>query len=417
MKTFRLPDLGEGLHEAEIVAWHVSVGAEVKADAPLVSVETDKAVTEVPAPWSGRIARLCAAVGERLPVGAPIVEYEDGQRTDPELRSEGSLQIRAARNGAAEFAASAQRHVLPQSAAAAPAHARVRAMPAVRALARELGIDLTGIPGSGPQGAVLVRDVAAAFRQLVAVEAVTAAVAAPVASATVIGSSSGASLSEQVRAGSAAAAEAGWVPMRGPRRSMAEAMARSHATVVPATVHEECDIGDWARGQNIMLRLVRALCRGIRAEPAVNAWYDSARGRLIHDAINIGIAVDTADGLIVPVLVNADKLDAAGFKRELQRLVDAAHQRTLTPADLRGATITLSNFGSIAGTFATPVIVPPQVAILGAGRIRPLAQPRDGGVSVRPMLPLSLTCDHRAVTGGEAARFLKAVVADLEQPA
>jgi pyruvate dehydrogenase E2 component (dihydrolipoamide acetyltransferase) len=236
----------------------------------------------------------------------------------------------------------------------------------VRELARELGIDLAGVDGTGPQGTVLARDVARAFR-------------------------------------GGGAADAGWEPLRGARRAMAEAMARSHAEVAPATVHDEAPVGRWRGRGDITARLVRALCAGAAAEPALNAWFDAARGRILHAAVHLGVAVDGPDGLLVPVLRDASSLDATAVRAAIDRLAAAARARTLAPADLHGATITLSNYGSVGGWFATPIVSPPQVAILGAGRIRD------------DRLPLSLTYDHRAATGGEAARFLAAVIDDLAQ--
>ncbi len=322
MRVLTLPDLGEGLYEAEIAAWHVAVGDDVAVDDPLVSVETDKALTEIPSPRSGRIARLGGAVGERVRVGAALVEFADGD----------------------------------EPVASAP-----RALPAVRMLANELGLDLAAIAPTGADGTVTVADVARAIR------------------------------------GGGGAVEEPWQPLTGLRRSMAEAMARSHAEVVPATVHDDARIG----GGPVTVRLVRALVAAAAAEPALNAWFDLARGRLLHDRVHVGVAVDTAEGLIVPVLRDARaEPDVAAA---VERLAARARSRALGPDELRGATITLSNFGAIGGRYATPVVTPPQVAIVGAGRLRDA------------LLPLSLTYDHRAATGGEAARFLAALIADLER--
>lgn len=365
MKSFLLPDLGEGLHEAEIVTWHVKVGDEVTADDPLLSVETEKAVVEVPAPWTGRIARLCAAVGERVAVGAPVVDYAgDG------------IAVAAAPRPVAASANPAR-----PSVALTDAGHRTRAMPAVRILAQELGVDLAGLTGTGPDGAITARDVAIAFKG-----------AAPAAAA--------------------ALPPAGFTALTGPRRSMAEAMVRARE-VMPATVTEDCDVGSWGAGTGVLLRLVRAVCRAAAAEPALNAWFDAKHGRRLHDRVDLGLAVDTPAGLFVPVIRNAGALAPDALAAEIARLIAGAQGRTLPPEDLRGATITLSNYGSIAGRHATPVVLPPQVAILGAGRIYQAVCLTAGKPSERPTLPLSLTIDHRAVTGGESARFLAAVMMDL----
>jgi pyruvate dehydrogenase E2 component (dihydrolipoamide acetyltransferase) len=197
---------------------------------------------------------------------------------------------------------------------------------------------------------------------------------------------------------------------------MAVRMAHAHAEVVPATVIDEADVEAWVDGGDVTIRLVRAIVAGCKAEPSLNAWYDSqAGGRRLHDAIDLGIAVDTVDGLFVPVLRDVANRDAADLRRGLERMKADIRARTIPPEELRGATITLSNFGTIAGRYAAPVVVPPQVAILSTGRIEPQVVAVDGRPAVHRLMPLSLTIDHRVVTGGEAARFLAAVIDGLEQ--
>lgn len=376
-KSFLLPDLGEGLHEAEIVEWHVKAGDEVKADAPLVSVETDKAVVEVPAPWSGRIAKLCAEAGETIAVGSPVVEYE------------GAAAVVAPTPAVAtEAATAAPSATRARETAAAPPATRPRAMPAVRVLAQELGLDLPSLNGTGPEGAITAKDVAQAFKASVGASGVRAA---PIAMAE---------------------PSDGFEPMKGARKSMAEAMSRARE-VMPATVTDDVDIGGWPQGTRTLSRLVRSVCRAVAVEPAVNAWFDPAKGRRLSESIDLGLAVDTPTGLLVPVIRNAGALSADALEREITRLIEAARARTLAPEELKGATFTLSNYGSIAGRHATPVVVPPQVAILGAGRVHKVVCLVDGTAVERATLPLSLTIDHRAVTGGESARFLAAVMEDL----
>jgi pyruvate dehydrogenase E2 component (dihydrolipoamide acetyltransferase) len=231
-------------------------------------------------------------------------------------------------------------------------------MPAVRALAAELGVDLAGLAGSGPDGTIAVRDVANAFR-----------------------------------------ARAGYEPLAGTRRAMAEAMARSHAAVVPATVMDEARF----EGGDVTVRLLLAIAAAARAEPGLNAWFDAEAGRRLHAEVHVGLAVDAPHGLVVPVVRDVGAHTAADLRAEVERLAALVRERGVAPGDLAGATITLSNFGPLGGRFATPVVTPPQVAILGAGRLR------DG------LLPLSLTYDHRAATGGEAGRFLAAIVSALEK--
>ena len=363
MNVFNLPDLGEGLQEAELVAWHVGEGDHVVADQPLVSVETEKAVVEVPSPQSGRIARLCAKPGERVKVGAALVEFAEGPHADT-----GTV--------VGELAAA---EAPPRPAPAAAPQPGIRAAPAVRALAQRLGVDLAEVTPTGPQGAVTSADVERVARAQTG----------------------------------AAPAEA----LAGVRRAMAQNMARSHAEIVPATVSDEADIEAWRPGADVTIRLVRAIAAACRALPALNAWYDGkAMERRLLPQIDLGIAVDTPDGLFVPVLRNIGGRDAADLRGGLERMKADVRARTVPVAELRGQTITLSNFGMFGGHFANLVIVPPQVAILGAGRIaaRPVAV--DGQLAPHRLLPLSLTFDHRAVTGGEAARFLAAAIADLARP-
>jgi pyruvate dehydrogenase E2 component (dihydrolipoamide acetyltransferase) len=206
--------------------------------------------------------------------------------------------------------------------------------------------------------------------------------------------------------------------MRGVRRAMAQNMELATAEVASATIMDDADIEAWPQGTHTMLRLIRALVAGCRAEPALNAWYDSEKiGRWVMKTIDIGIAVDTPDGLLVPVLRNCGGRGIEELKPVLDKLIADARARKVPPEDLRANTITLSNYGSIAGRYASPVVLPPTVAILGAGKIMKQVVVVDDKPAVRRMLPLSLTFDHRVVTGGEAGRFLNAVIADLQRSA
>jgi pyruvate dehydrogenase E2 component (dihydrolipoamide acetyltransferase) len=200
------------------------------------------------------------------------------------------------------------------------------------------------------------------------------------------------------------------------RRAMAQRMTAAHAEIVPATVTDEADIDDWQPGEDVTIRLARAIAAACKAEPALNAWYNSGtRERRLMEHVDLGIAVDTEGGLIVPVLRNVAERTVSDLRTGLDRLRADAIARAIPPAELRGATITLSNFGMIGGRFANLVIVPPQVAILGAGRISLRVVAHRGQPAVRRALPLSLTFDHRVVTGGEATRFLVALRSDIER--
>ena len=363
MTTFKLPDLGEGLQEAEIVAWHVGIGDHVVADQPLVSVETEKAVVEVPSPQSGRIAKLFAQAGDILKTGEPLVAFGEVEGAD------------AGTVVGAIPEAKAERRV------AAPEGARdvgVKAAPAVRQLAGRLGIDLASVTPTGAAGNITAADVEMAAAQ---------------------------------------ADESGAVePLRGVRRAMAKNMERAHVEVVPATVTEVADVGDWGPDADVTMRLIRAIATACRAEPALNAWYFGREaGRRLHRRVDLGVAMDTEDGLFVPVLRNVGERDVADLRRGLEAMKRDVASRTVPLDELRGQTITLSNFGMFGGVHAALVVLPPQVAIIGAGGIRDSVVALDGQAVVRQVLPLSLTFDHRAVMGGEASRFLAAAKADLEK--
>jgi 2-oxoisovalerate dehydrogenase E2 component (dihydrolipoyl transacylase) len=364
MRQFILPDLGEGLEEAEIVTWHVNEGDRVVVDQPLVSLETDKAVVEVPSPWSGRIARLFGGKGDLIKVGAPLVEFAEGTQGDTgTVVGELGQEEKPARGAEAPT----------------PAPARtLQVLPAVRALARKLDVDLNLVQASGSGGTITRADIERAAKSL---------------------------------------AEAGPAePLRGMRRAMAQRMAAAHAEVVRATVNDEADIDDWQQREDVTIRIVRAIASACQAEPSLNAWYNAEAGeRRLIKRIDIGIAVDTEGGLIVPVLRNVGERDASDLRAGLDRLRADAAARSIPPEELRGATITLSNFGMIGGRFANLIVVPPQVAIVGAGRIDQRVLVHNGQPAARRVLPLSLTFDHRVVTGGEAARFLVALKADLER--
>lgn len=368
LTEFLLPDLGEGLEEAEIVEWHVAPGDHVVADQPLVSVETGKAVVEIPAPWAGTVAELKAETGDMVMVGAPLVAFDLGERKD-----QGAV---VGRLETEETAAPPP----PPSPVQGEAQrgAPLRAMPSARAFARQRSIDLADIAGTGPGGIVTLEDVQ---RQ------------------------------------AAETTGPGWVRLEGPRQAMAQNMAASGAQVVPATIHDWADVTGWVSPEaDIMARLVRAMAAAAGAEPALNAWLDAkASARRLHERVDLAIAVDTEAGLYVPVLRDAASRDAQATRDELDRLIALAHARKLTAGDQAGATISLSNYGPLGGTHGVLVVSPPQVAILGAGRVSPQVSWGADGPCPRQALPLSLSFDHRAVTGGEAARFLNAVIEDLQR--
>ncbi|HLZ96809.1 MAG TPA: dihydrolipoamide acetyltransferase family protein [Steroidobacteraceae bacterium] len=372
MGTFKLPDLGEGLAEAEILEWHVKPGDHVVADQPMVSVETAKAVVEVPAPFSGTVTALHGAVGDVLATGSPLVDFDSGTVVGrmPSTREEEFVDLGLA-------AAPAARDV-----------SRLRAVPVARALAKRLDLDLRDIEGSGSDGLIRLDDV---------LERAGIASRKPA----------------RVEAAPGSTAE----PLRGARRAMAHSMSASRDQVAGSTVCDDADLHGWTHRGDYMVRIVRAMIAACAAEPALNAWYDSARNsRILLDHIDLAIAVDTDGGLIVPVLRDIRDKTAVELRTAIAAQKEAARRRSVQPADLRDFTLMLSNFGTLAGRYAIPLVVPPAVAILGTGLVREDAVVAAGAVAAHRRMPLSLTFDHRCVTGGEACRFLAAIIADLEKP-
>jgi pyruvate dehydrogenase E2 component (dihydrolipoamide acetyltransferase) len=456
-KKFHLPDLGEGLPDATIVEWFAKVGDVIKLDQPLVSMETAKAVVEVPTPYSGKILKLAGAAGDVVNTGAMLAEFEldmslpqraEAQDTghhhhapaEPEPEPEAPAPKPAAEAKAERADAGTVVGAMQSSdqvrAEAAVAVGGVRAMPAVRALAKKLKVDLTRVQASGPDGVVTMDDVkragangsaaigaAQTSQASPAVQTSGGERPAPAQASAAQAAPSRTSLSASgkpmaTRPPQAAAASGQPEQLKGVRRNMARVMAAAHAQVVPTTLTDDADIHAWTPGNDITVRLIRALVRAAKSVPALNAWFDGENlTRTLHAHVDVGIAVDTDDGLFVPALRNADVLDAAGVRQALDRLRAQVGDRSIPSSELSGFTLMLSNFGMFAGKYATPVVVPPCVAILGAGRGRHAVVPVMGGVETHKIIPLSLTFDHRAATGGEAARFLRAVLDDLALPA
>lgn len=462
-KTFHLPDLGEGLPDATIVEWFVKEGDVIRLDEPLVSMETAKAIVEVPSPVSGKVTKLAGAAGDIVVTGSMLAVFEpdaslpqraEGQDTGhhhgpPKPAASSTLpppageDTRRADGGdvARTDTSSVATDVVPTEADAgtvvgamqssnavrteqAVAVGGIKAMPAVRAMAKKLGVDLSRVRATGADGAVTMQDVKQAAADgsarggspalaPVRTPAATPAPAAPPQRTAL--SASGKPMRTQPPGVSISGQPE---QLKGARRNMARVMADAHAKVVPTTLSDDADIHAWTPGNDVTVRLVRAIVRACKAVPAMNAWFDGDKlTRTLHPQVDIGIAVDTDDGLFVPALRNADILDAGGVREGIDRLRAQVQERSLPPSELTGYTISLSNFGMFAGRYATPVVVPPCVAIVAAGRARHQVTPVMGGFESHKIIPLSVTFDHRACTGGEAARFLKALIDDLALPA
>src|SRR5450631_3299583 len=389
MSIFKLPDLGEGLAEAEIVEWHVKVGDHVRVDQPMVSVETAKAVVEVPAPFSGIVTALRGSPGDVVPTGAPLVEFDSGTVVGSMPATSEEEFVESAKIGAGRGHGGASHG---------------RAVPAARALANSLGVDLAKVRGGGRAGLITLEDV------LQHANLSGAAHGGPSANSTTV--------SLAARAMAAAAPADGTVePLRSVRRAMAQSMSQSRDQVAGATVCDDADIHHWTQRGDFMLRLMRAMVCAWRVEPALNAWYDSVtQSRFLVAHIDLAIAVDTPGGLTVPVVRSIENKSPDELRAAIALQKAAAHQRRTTAEDLRDFTLMLSNFGTLAGRYGIPLVVPPAVAILGAGKVREDAVVVSGTVQAHRRMPLSLSFDHRCITGGEACRFLGAVIADLEKP-
>lgn len=402
MKTFNLPDLGEGLPEAEIVTWHVKEGDTVKEDQELVSVETAKAVVEVPSPYAGRITKLHAGEGDIVETHKPLVEFDLGGNdagADKPTNDAPPATHTSDDSGTVVGQMQSTGEVLEDTAIIRKKQrkkgtGRPKAAPAVRALAKSEGIDLNEIEGTGKNGLITSSDVQRYLR------------------ADQPSSSSPA----RNKTAQPHALPAGGITeqLRGARRAMTQSMSRSRDEVMPCTVYDDADIHAWLPGQDITGRIIRAIVAGCHSEPGLNGTFDGASlTRNMADHVDIAMAVDTPDGLIVPVLRKVDRKDDRGLREALNTLKVKTRERTIAPEDMRDYTIMLSNFGMLAGRYATPVVVPPAIAIVGTGGIRHDVVPVMGSIEVHKRIPLSLTFDHRCVTGGEACRFLAAMMQNL----
>jgi 2-oxoisovalerate dehydrogenase E2 component (dihydrolipoyl transacylase) len=395
--VFKLPDLGEGAVEAEIVAWRVAAGEEVQEDQPLVEMLTQKATVEVPAPVAGRVLSTTGTPGERVAVGAELAVFET-----------------SAGAGTAPAAPAAKPPVNTAPATPAPAAAsapaaqadsrRVATSPAIRRRAREAGIDLTTIAGSGPHGRVVLQDLEARLR-------------APASRARDAAADAGPEVQE--------------IPVIGLRRLIAEQVAASARNIPHFAYVEEVDVtaleslreqlNSAAGGSPALTYLpfiVRGLIRAVARHPQCNARYDASRQVLLqHRAVHVGIAVQTPQGLKVPVIRDAQRLSLHEIDAEIRRLSTAARDGRARPQELTGSTITVTSLGKLGGIASTPIINQPELAIIGVNRAveRPVVQ--GGAIAIRRMMNLSSSFDHRFIDGFDAARLIQTLREGLEQPA
>ncbi|MDT9681963.1 dihydrolipoamide acetyltransferase family protein [Streptomyces sp. TRM76323] len=447
---FTLPDLGEGLTEAEIVRWLVSVGDVVAVDQPVVEVETAKAMVEVPCPYGGVVTARFGEEGEELPVGAPLLTVAvgaaeapdgsgpasagqpaaappaDGSGASTASAEEGSGNVLV---GYGTSAASARRRRVrpvvpiavsaPRAVAPAPSPAPVPAAPAegpvpvisplVRKLARERGVDLRRLRGSGPHGLILRADVERAVTEAPAPQDTAPA--------------------RPVPAGAVAAGAAERVPLRGVRGAVADKLTRSRQEIPDATCWVDADATELmaaraamnaAGGEKVsLLALLARICTAALARhPELNSRVDLAAREIVRSPeVHLGFAAQTERGLVVPVVRDAHTRSAEGLTAEFARLTEAARAGTLSPADLTGGTFTLNNYGVFGVDGSTPIINHPEAAMLGVGRIVPKPWVHHGELAVRQVVQLSLTFDHRVCDGGTAGGFLRYVADCVEHPA
>jgi len=352
--AFKLPDLGEGLTEGEVARWLVAEGQEIAEDDPLVEIQTDKATVEIPSPYGGTVLKILVAEGEIAPVGTELVVIgEAGESPDAVV-------------------AAAQPDAVARVTPTAASADRVQAAPVVRRIAQELAVDLAGVMGTGPGGRVTEDDVRAA----------------------------------------AGGGEGRRQPLRGVRRVIAEHMARAHREVPPVTWVEECDFEDVPLDQLLPI-VVKACAESLVEFPELNARLDGDAIVLL-DRYDIGVAVQTDDGLVVPVLRSADEKTIEALATEIAELAERARAGSLGADELRGSTFTVSSAGKLAGLFQTPIVNYPEVAILSVGRVAARPVVRDGVIVVRRTGALALTFDHRVVDGARAAAFGLAVIARIE---
>ena len=407
---FKFPDIGEGLTEGEIVRWLIKEGQEIKEGEPLVEVETDKALAEIPSPKTGVVLKILAKEKEIVKVGQVIVMIgEKGESLampPPRPKSVGVV-------GELEEA--------PEEAPAVPLRPKLErplfvsehalATPAVRALAKEMGVSIDQVKSTGPEGRVLEKDVRQAAEAKAKPEELEKK-PAKVKKYDLYG------YVERI-------------PLRGIRRSTAKAMVKSKYTAPHVTAMDEADVTElWrikekekkaAEKKGIKLTIlpfiIKAVVAGLIEHPYLNASLDDENEEIIlKKYFNIGFATDTPEGLMVPVLKNGKEKSILQTAEELAQLSEKVRNRTIDLADLKGGTFTITNYGAIGGIFGTPIINHPEVAILGVGKVKEMPVVKNGKIVIRKILPLALSFDHRVVDGAEAARFFNTVITRLEDP-
>jgi pyruvate dehydrogenase E2 component (dihydrolipoamide acetyltransferase) len=429
--VFKLPDVGEGIAQAEIVEYLVKVGDQVSADQPVVRIETDKAVVELPCPVKGVIAEIPFNPGDSVEVGQTILVIE----TDESAKQERAESLEPKEEPPAEKKPAPSTEAPPPSPSMkerpegettpAPAAARVQATPHTRKLARELKVDINTVQGSGPHGRVTDEDIRKAAEGEKAPPPSKPEPAAAPKRLEVV--------PEPPTAGDDFD-KYGPIrrePLRGVRKRIAEVMVKSVSTIPHVTHFDEADVTELmavverekplaeSRGfkLTVLAFVIKAAAAGLKQFPMLNCSLDDQSSDIVYkDYYNIGFATDTESGLMVPVIRDVDRKSVLQIADELQELSKKARARSIELDDMRGGTFTVTNVGALGGTWATPIIVHPQVAILCPLRARPKAMVQDGQVAIRTIMPLTLSFDHRVMDGADAARYLNFVIGLLNDP-
>ena len=421
-REFILPDIGEGLTEAEIVRWLVPEGERVEVDQPVVEVETDKAVVEIPSPYAGVVLKHGGAEGQTIDVGSVLVVIGDDDEEPAPVEVEPEPSPVASQAAPIVGTLSEDAEVLeaaPKAMEVTPSS--VKALPLVRKLARELGIDLEAVTATGADGRLTRKDVESAMsprptsRTEVTSEASSSGPVAPVEAA----------LAPQ--AATAGPPEDERLTMSRLRRTIAANMSKSWSEVPHVTTFDDIDatrllevrraLGDRHQIKIPIEALVlRAVLPALKAFPEFNATLDGD-DVVVHGSHDVGIAVDTPDGLLVAVIDDVDSMSVLELAAEVSRLGQGARDRTLSLSELTGQTFTVSNIGAVGGGHGTPIVPPGTTAILSIGRAKAKPIVYDGDLAIAPVMPLSLSYDHRVIDGGQGRRFMTLLMENLEEPA
>jgi len=408
-REFKLPDIGEGVHEGEIVKWLVKEGAPIRENDLMVEVMTDKVTVQIPSPVTGKVLRLLAKEGETVKVGTTIILLGDAGESAPATPA--TAPVTRADPATMRTAPATTSVAAPSSGSGGPA----LAAPAVRKLARELGVNLEAVRGTGSGGRITEDDVRSARQAPSPARGPTPAVSV-----------------EELTPKRVAAGLEERIPIHGLRKRIAEKMAKSHATVAPFTYVEEVDmtqlvhlrdrLKEAAEGKGIKLTylpfIVKALVAALKEYPTLNASMDDEKQEIVVKRYhNIGIATATDEGLTVTVVHDADKRDIWNLARDIDRLAAAAREKKLALQDIQGGTFTITSLGKEGGMFATPIINWPEVGIIGIHKIEKRPVVRNDLVVIREMMYLSCTFDHRVIDGHVGAAFVQSIVKYLEHPA